>query len=193
MKKITFFTSCVATLLTGMLCYVFWNEHQEERFIQENLKNDLPDLSKSTSAKSDSCLWLWYSNTTLYKVCVDKKGNATISYGSRKWQRKINSISTKMYFVDGDFNLNNSPEIYLFGLTSKGYVVQAYELQQKHLHSFALPPLMGTNLFGYQGNDSLYFEKNFLVRQFLTNSGQKVCYYELMPNLQYALRLTKTL
>jgi hypothetical protein len=98
-----------------------------------------------------------------------------------------------MYFVDGDFNLNNSPEIYLFGLTSKGYVVQAYELQQEHLHSFALPPLMGTNLFGYQGNDSLYFEKNFLVRQFLTNSGQKVCYYELMPNLQYELRLTKTL
>lgn len=193
MKKITFFTSCFTVLLAGFICYIFWNEYQEEQLIQANINRDLQDLPQDTSAKSDSCLWLWYSNTTLYKVCVDEKGNATISYGSKKWQQKLKSIPTKMYFADGDFNLNNLPELYLFELTSKGYVVQAYELQQEKLQSFALPPLMGSNLVGYRGNDSLYFEKNFLARQFLTNSGQKVCYYELMPNLQFELRFTKTL
>lgn len=193
MKKITFFTSVLAILLIGILYYVFWDEHQEEIALETNINKGLPDFPKNNSTKSDSCLWLWYSSTTLYKACANQNGNITISYGSRKWHRKLNSIFTKMYFVDGDFNLNNSPEIYLFGLTSKGYVVQAFELQQEQLHPFALPPLMGTNLFGYRGNDSLYFEKNLLVRQFLTNYGQKVCYYELMPNLQYELRLTKTL
>ena len=156
MKKITFFTSCLAILLMGILSYSFWNEHQEEIALMINIKKGLPHITKDNFSKSDSCLWLWNSNTTLYKVCVHENGCVTISYGSRKWQQKLKGIPTKMYFADGDFNLNNLPELYLFELTSKGYVVQAYELQQEKLQSFTLPPLMGTHQIDYRGDDSLY-------------------------------------
>lgn len=193
MKKITFFTSCLAILLMGILSYFFWNEHQEEIVLMTNIKKGLPRITKDNFSKSDSCLWLWYSNTTLYKVCVDQNGNTDIGYSSRNWRQKFKAIPSKMYFSDGDFNLNDFPEIYLFGLTPNGYVVQAYEFQHETLKSFVLPPLMGTHQIEYRGCDTLYFEKNFLVRQFSTNSGQKACYYELMPNLQFELRFTKTL
>lgn len=193
MKKITFFTSCLSILLIVILYYVFWNEHQEEIALEANIKKDLPYFPKNNPSKSDSCLWLWYSSTTLYKACANQNGNITISYGSRKWHRKLNSIFTKIYFADGDFNLNDLPEIYLFGLTPRGYVMYAYEFQHKHLKSIVIPPLMGTHQIDYCGNDTLYFEKNFLVRQFSTKFGSKACYYELMPNLQYELRQTKIL
>ena len=193
MKKINFFTSCITVLLAGFICYIFWNEYQEEHLIQANINRDLRNLPQDTSAQSDSCLWLWYASTTLYKVCADQNGNTNIGYGSRNWRQKFKATPSKMYFSDGDFNLNDFPEIYLFGLTPYGYVVQAYEFQHETLKSFVLPPLMGTHQIEYRGCDTLYFEKNFLVRQFSTNSGQKACYYELMPNLQFELRFTKTL
>lgn len=193
MKKITVFLYCLAFLFIGILAYIFWNEQQEQGSIQANIKKGIPNFPKDTVAKSDSCQWLWYSSVSLYKVGVSKNGKVTIGYGSRKWEKKLKDIPTKIIFADGDFNLNNSPELYLFGLTSHGYVLAAFELQPKKLQSFSLPPLMGTLQLDYQGNDSLYFEKNFLVRQFSTKSGKKACYYELMPNLQFELRFTKLL
>lgn len=193
MKKITFFTSCISILLVAIVCYIVLIEFHEEQIIQTNIHNNLYQLPQGYSVQSDSCLWSWYSSTTLYKVCVQQNKNISIGYGSKKWQLKLKDIPTKIQFADGDFNLNNLPELYLFGITPKGYVVQAYEYRHDKLQGFELPQLMGTNLFEYRGKDSLYFEKNFLARQFLTNSGQKVCYYELMPNLQFELRFTKML
>jgi hypothetical protein len=112
---------------------------------------------------------------------------------TKKLKHKVSQI------LVSDLNGNQQPEFWVYGLnSSKKYQFLAFEYVSGHINEVSFPTLKGRQAFGYVGEDSLYFEKNYLVRLVkyandpyadLAN-GYRACFYSYGKDQSFILRKT---
>jgi hypothetical protein len=74
----------------------------------------------------------------------------------------------------------------------------AFEYGSGHIREISFPNLKGRQAFGYAGGDSLYFEKNSLVRlvKYANDpyadfgNGYRACYYTFGKDQSFILKKT---
>lgn len=98
-----------------------------------------------------------------------------------------------------DLNGNQSPEFWIYGQnSSKRTQILAFEYGSGHIHEISFPTLKGRQSFGYAGGDSLYLEKNSLVRlvKYANDpyaefgNGYRACYYSFGKDQSFILKKT---
>ena len=108
-----------------------------------------------------------------------------------KWQVK--------QILASDLNGNQSPEFWIYGQNaSKRTQILAFEYGSGHIREISFPILKGRQAFGYAGGDSLYFEKNSLVRlvKYANDpyadfgNGYRACYYTFGKDQSFILKKT---
>ena len=112
---------------------------------------------------------------------------------SRKISWKVNQI------LASDLNGNQLPEFWIYGLnSSKKSQILAFEYGSGRIREVAFPTLKGRQAFGYAGGDSLYFEKNSLVRlvKYVNDpyadfgNGYRACFYTFGKDQSFILKKT---
>jgi hypothetical protein len=112
---------------------------------------------------------------------------------SRKITWKVNQI------LASDLNGNQLPEFWIYGLnSSKKSQILAFEYGSGRIREVAFPTLKGRQAFGYAGGDSLYFEKNSLVRlvKYVNDpyadfsNGYRACFYTFGKDQSFILKKT---
>ncbi len=98
-----------------------------------------------------------------------------------------------------DLNGNQFPEFWIYGQnSSKRTQILAFEYGSGHIREISFPILKGRQAFGYAGGDSLYFEKNSLVRlvKYANDpyadfgNGYRACYYTFGKDQSFILKKT---
>ncbi len=98
-----------------------------------------------------------------------------------------------------DLNGNQFPEFWIYGQNaSKRTQILAFEYGSGHIREISFPILKGRQAFGYAGGDSLYFEKNSLVRlvKYANDpyadfgNGYRACYYTFGKDQSFILKKT---
>jgi hypothetical protein len=112
---------------------------------------------------------------------------------SRNISWKVNQI------LASDLNGNQLPEFWIYGLnSSKKSQILAFEYGSGRIREVAFPTLKGRQAFGYAGGDSLYFEKNSLVRlvKYVNDpyadfgNGYRACFYTFGKDQSFILKKT---
>jgi hypothetical protein len=98
-----------------------------------------------------------------------------------------------------DLNGNQMPEFWVYGQNiSKRTQILAFEYGSGHVREISFPTLKGRQAFGYIGGDSLYFEKNSIVRlvKYANDpyadfgNGYRACYYSFGNDQSFILKKT---
>ena len=98
-----------------------------------------------------------------------------------------------------DLNGNQFPEFWIYGQnSSKRTQILAFEFSSGHIREISFPTLKGRQSFGYAGGDSLYLEKNSLVRlvKYVNDpyaefgNGYRACYYSFGKDQSFILKKT---
>ena len=98
-----------------------------------------------------------------------------------------------------DLNGNQLPEFWIYGEnSSKRTQILAFEFSSGHIREISFPTLKGRQAFGYAGEDSLYLEKNSLVRlvKYVNDpyaefgNGYRACYYSFGKDQSFILKKT---
>ena len=105
-----------------------------------------------------------------------------------------NSLKNIIKAETSDLNSDGYPEILIYVRNDNKLVFTGYEAQNG-LQKFTLPPLMGRQLFGYAGQDTLFVENNNLIRRFQFRnaqfvnfpSGTRTCEYALGHDLKFTM------
>jgi hypothetical protein len=113
------------------------------------------------------------------------------------FSRKIGWKVTQI--LASDLNGNQMPEFWIYGVNaSKKSQILAFEYESGRIREIAFPKLKGRQAFGYAGGDSLYFEKNSLVRlvKYVNDpyadfgSGYRACFYTFGKDQSFILKKT---
>jgi hypothetical protein len=98
-----------------------------------------------------------------------------------------------------DLNGNQMPEFWVYGQNlSKRTQILAFEYGSGYVREISFPTLKGRQAFGYIGGDSLYFEKNSIVRlvKYANDpyadfgNGYRACYYSFGKDQSFILKKT---
>lgn len=98
-----------------------------------------------------------------------------------------------------DLNGNQLPEFWIYGQNvSKRTQILAFEYGSGRVREISFPTLKGRQAFGYAGGDSLYFEKNSLVRLVKYandpyadfSNGYRACFYSFGKDQSFILKKT---
>jgi hypothetical protein len=112
---------------------------------------------------------------------------------SRKLPWKVKQI------LASDLNGNQLPEFWIYGVTtSKKSHILAFEYGSGRVREIVFPTLKGRQAFGYAGGDSLYFEKNSIVRivKYVNDpyadfgNGYRACFYTFGKDQSFILKKT---
>jgi hypothetical protein len=98
-----------------------------------------------------------------------------------------------------DLNGNQMPEFWVYGQNlSKRTQILAFEYGSGYVREISFPTLKGRQAFGYIGGDSLYFEKNSIVRlvKYANDpyadfgNGYRACFYSFGKDQSFILKKT---
>jgi len=103
------------------------------------------------------------------------------------------------HILASDLNGNQGPEFWVYGQnTSKKTQILALEFKSGKMRVVNFPTLKGRQAFGYAGEDSLYLEKNSLVRlvKYVNDpyadfgNGYRACFYSFGKDQSFILKKT---
>ena len=103
------------------------------------------------------------------------------------------------HILASDLNANQGPEFWIYGQhASKRTQILALEFVSGKMREVGFPTLKGRQAFGYAGEDSLYLEKNSLVRfvKYANDpyadfgNGYRACYYTFGKDQSFILKKT---
>lgn len=135
-------------------------------------------------------------------ILIEKDSLQITLEEERKKHRKISThhvvLKHGQHLVSAqlaDLNQNKLPELYLFIHDKKSMKLIAFEIREKQVIHFQLPPLMGRQAFGYASNDSIYLNENKIIRRFQFAKaqftefpdGHRFCEYVLDASLHFTL------
>ncbi len=112
--------------------------------------------------------------------------------------RKQLSFGRCKRIVSSDLNVDDYPEFWLQFVDNKQTKFLGFQWEEGKLIPLNFPEIKGRQRFGYIGNDSLYLEKGFLVREFkFANdsfaemaNGSRKCYYTFGKDKSFMLKKT---
>lgn len=201
LKSLVFFV--LLACLGGLLYYVQYFEEDtnqvtfQDRLIVDSqadslLSETVLDTSQITPSKSLTVLYDDYEVFTEKSALIIQKSNQPI------YKKDFPHLTIRQILM-ADMNGNDLPECWIVGLNaSKSVEIFALEINLGRIKRINFPTLKGRQAFGYAGEDSLYFDKSTIVRQFRfandpnadLSSGVRACYYQFGVDQSFILKKT---
>lgn len=195
--------------LLAALGFLFWyiNSHEQlassELSLEDNLmasgfadslrQNSQPDSGASFSTEPIIL------NAFIEDFEAKLDSNQFVIFKSSQliFSKKINWAVKQI--LASDLNGNQFPEFWIYGQNaSKRTQILAFEYGSGYVREISFPTLKGRQAFGYAGGDSLYFEKNSLVRlvKYVNDpyadfgNGYRACFYSFGKDQSFILKKT---
>lgn len=195
--------------LLAALGFLFWyiNSHEQLASSEVSLEDNLmasgfsdslrqhiqPD-SNATSSTEPVVLNAFIED---FEAKLDSNQFVIFKSSQLIFSKKINWQVKQI--LASDLNGNQFPEFWIYGQNaSKRTQILAFEYGSGHIREISFPILKGRQAFGYAGGDSLYFEKNSLVRlvKYANDpyadfgNGYRACYYTFGKDQSFILKKT---
>lgn len=195
--------------LLAALGFLFWyiNSHEQLASSEVSLEDNLMASGFSDSLRQhiqpDSNATISTEPVVLNAFIEDFEAkldsNQFVIFKSSQliFSKKINWQVKQI--LASDLNGNQFPEFWIYGQNaSKRTQILAFEYGSGHIREISFPNLKGRQAFGYAGGDSLYFEKNSLVRlvKYANDpyadfgNGYRACYYTFGKDQSFILKKT---
>ncbi len=195
--------------LLAALGFLFWyiNSHEQLASSEVSLEDNLMASGFSDSLRQhiqpDSNATISTDPVVLNAFIEDFEAkldsNQFVIFKSSQliFSKKINWQVKQI--LASDLNGNQFPEFWIYGQNvSKRTQILAFEYGSGHIREISFPNLKGRQAFGYAGGDSLYFEKNSLVRlvKYANDpyadfgNGYRACYYTFGKDQSFILKKT---
>ncbi len=195
--------------LLAALGFLFWyiNSHEQLASSEVSLEDNLMASGFSDSLRQHIQL---DSNATIstepvvlnafiedFEAKLDSNQFVIFKSSQLIFSKKINWQVKQI--LASDLNGNQFPEFWIYGQnSSKRTQILAFEYGSGHIREISFPNLKGRQAFGYAGGDSLYFEKNSLVRlvKYANDpyadfgNGYRACYYTFGKDQSFILKKT---
>lgn len=201
LKTISFFA--ILIFLSGILFWVFqWEKTEGENPINENDFQKIMGQTQPVSEKEplDSFQVLKTVYTDLEASMRQEKENVVfrLERNNVKLFEKIILQAQIRQIMSSDLNGDEFPEFWLSVHLGKKVQIYAFEYVKAQMKALRFPRLMGRQSFGYAGNDSLFLEKNYLVRKFSFHNdsfsdifnGKRSCFYTFGKDQSFTLLRT---
>jgi hypothetical protein len=198
LKTISFFV--ILLFLSGILFWVFqWEKTEGENPINENDFQKIMGQSQPMREKEplDSVHVLKTMFTDL-EASLSQKGENVVFILMRNEVKLFEKIMPKAQIhqiMCSDLNGDEFPEFWLSVYLGKKVQFYAFEYVKSQMKALRFPRLMGRQNFGYAGNDTLFLEKNYLVRNFTFKNdtfsdifnGKRSCFYTFGKDQSFTL------
>jgi hypothetical protein len=203
------YKSLIFVGLLAALGFLFWyiNSHEQLASSEVSLEDNLMASGFSDSLRQhiqpDSNATISTDPVVLNAFIEDFEAkldsNQFVIFKSSQliFSKKINWQVKQI--LASDLNGNQFPEFWIYGQNaSKRTQILAFEYGSGHIREISFPNLKGRQAFGYAGGDSLYFEKNSLVRlvKYANDpyadfgNGYRACYYTFGKDQSFILKKT---
>lgn len=203
------YKSLIFVGLLAALGFLFWyiNSHEQLASSEVSLEDNLMASGFSDSLRQhiqpDSNATISTEPVVLNAFIEDFEAkldsNQLVIFKSSQliFSKKINWQVKQI--LASDLNGNQFPEFWIYGQNaSKRTQILAFEYGSGHIREISFPNLKGRQAFGYAGGDSLYFEKNSLVRlvKYANDpyadfgNGYRACYYTFGKDQSFILKKT---
>jgi hypothetical protein len=201
--KSLFFVCLLAAL--GALFWYIWQQDQiinSDVTLEDKLQvADFADSLRETSPVNSNDP----SDTTLVLSAFIEDFEAKVDSNVLCVFKSSQLVFTKKlawrvsHILASDLNANQGPEFWIYGQhSSKRTQILALEFVSGKMREVSFPTLKGRQAFGYAGEDSLYLEKNSLVRlvKYANDpyadfgNGYRACYYSFGKDQSFILKKT---
>lgn len=201
--------SLIFVSLLAALGFLFWyiNSHEQLASSDVSLEDNLMASGFSDSLRQNSqtdstsfkSIEPFVLNAFIEDFEAKLDSNQFVIYKSSQliFSKKINWRVKQI--LASDLNGNQFPEFWIYGQNaSKRTQILAFEYGSGHIREISFPTLKGRQAFGYIGGDSLYFEKNSLVRlvKYANDpyadfgNGYRACFYSFGKDQSFILKKT---
>jgi hypothetical protein len=195
--------------LLAALGFLFWYiaAHDQQSNVEVSLEDNLMAIgfadSLSQQSQPDSSATLSVEPTVInafiedFEAKVDSNEFQVYKSSQLIFSKKINWPVKSI--LASDLNGNQMPEFWVYGQNiSKRIQILAFEYGSGRVREITFPTLKGRQAFGYIGGDSLYFEKNSLVRlvKYANDpyadfgNGYRACFYTFGKDQSFILKKT---
>lgn len=195
--------------LLAALGFLFWYiaAHDQQSSAEVSLEDNLMAIgfadSLSQQSQPDSSATLSVEPNVInafiedFEAKVDSNEFQVYKSSQLIFSKKINWPVKQI--LASDLNGNQMPEFWVYGQNiSKRIQILAFEYGSGHVREITFPTLKGRQAFGYIGGDSLYFEKNSLVRLIKYandpyadfGNGYRACFYTFGKDQSFILKKT---
>jgi hypothetical protein len=195
--------------LLAALGFLFWYiaAHDQQSSVEVSLEDNLMAIgfadSLSQQSQPDSSATLSVEPTVInafiedFEAKVDSNEFQVYKSSQLIFSKKINWPVKSI--LASDLNGNQMPEFWVYGQNiSKRIQILAFEYGSGRVREITFPTLKGRQAFGYIGGDSLYFEKNSLVRlvKYANDpyadfgNGYRACFYTFGKDQSFILKKT---
>lgn len=199
-------------LFLGLLCalgFLFWfiaaqdQDSNADVSLEDNMMASGFSDSLRQNAQTDTLKVVSTENIVVNAIIEDFEAkidsNKFYVYKSNQllFSRKIDWQVKQI--LASDLNANQLPEFWIYGSNaSKKSQILAFEYGSGKIREIAFPVLKGRQAFGYAGGDSLYFEKNSIVRlvKYVNDpyadfgNGYRACFYTFGKDQSFILKKT---
>lgn len=193
-------------LLSSLIGLIYYIQNFDEDSIQMGLQDQIAMDSNSESLLQEEILdtsqilpsnivSAAYEDIEVHVV----QSTLIISKSNQEIYKKDFPKLTIRQILMADLNEDDAPECWILGSNSSNKSdIFALEISSGQINQINFPTLKGRQAFGYAGNDTLYFEKSSIVRQFKfvndpyadLSSGNRACYYQFGVDQSFILKKT---